>query len=231
MTNRSISITDDHSPAFLLLQQISAQGMLRSTVDRELPSGDPCDFLSSSVKDLERILQGMTLFSWGNEEFLEETCNWEVSWILPGFETSFSSEDARLSILFESGSYSRCSEILVETCNWEVTRNLTRFETRLHHDPPGIFAKERHNLVRILMVSDANKSEFQDTSLQNSGFSQAAFRNSLGSCQDLIEILPGLLQDLNEETWKEWTHRVLIPRPSVYEPNSLPRWTVPYYCR
>ena len=85
-------------------------------------------------------------------------------------------------------------------CNWEVLRNLTRFETRLHHDLSKIFTKERHNLVRILMVSDVNKSEFQDTSLQNSGFSQATFRNMFGSCQGLIEILPGLLQDLIGET-------------------------------
>ena len=50
------------------------------------------------------------------------------------------------------------------------------------------------------MVSDMSKSKFQDYSPQNSGFSQTAFRNSLGSRQDLIEILPGLLQDLNDET-------------------------------
>ena len=50
------------------------------------------------------------------------------------------------------------------------------------------------------MVSDTNKSEFQDTSLQNSGFSHVSFRNSSGSFQGFIGILPGLLQDLNEET-------------------------------
>ena len=114
----------------------------RNLVSRN-PSGDPCDFLSSSVTDLKRILQGIALFPWGNEEFLEETCNWEVSWILTRFETRCCSEDTLLSIPFELGSWSGGTKILEETCNWEVIRNLTRLMTRLYHDPLGFFTEER----------------------------------------------------------------------------------------
>ena len=94
----------------------------------QYPSGDPCDFLSSSVTDLKRILQGTSVFSWGNEEFLEETCNWEVSWILPGFETRFPTGNTQFSIQLKSGSCSRCCGILIETCNWEVVRILPGFQ-------------------------------------------------------------------------------------------------------
>ena len=53
--------------------------------------------------------------------------------------------------------------------------------------------------------------------------------NLPGSYQDAIEILAGSCQDLHERTVKECAHRVLISRPSVYELNSLPGWTVPCY--
>ena len=79
--------------------------------------------------------------------------------------------------------------------------------------------------------SQDNSGYSQDILWIFAGYSQVTVRNTQGSCSGLFEILPGLLQDLNEETWKEWTHRVSISRPSVYEPNSLPRWTVPYDLR
>ena len=81
------------------------------------PSRDPRDFLSSSGMDLGRILQGTALFSWGNEQFLETACNWEVFWILTRFEARCFSEDTLLSIPFESGSWSGGPKILEETCN------------------------------------------------------------------------------------------------------------------
>ena len=125
-----------------------------------IPSGDPCDFFSSSVKDLKRILKGIALFSRGNEEFLEEACNWEVSWILTRFETICCSEDTLLSIPFESGCWSGGPKILEETCNWEVIRNLTRLITRLDHDPRGLFTDERKIPLRILRSPDATISDF-----------------------------------------------------------------------
>ena len=129
---------------------------------KHYPSGDLCDFHSCSVTDLTRILQGTTLFPWGNDEFLEEACNREVPEILSGFVIRFSSEKVQRSILFEPGSYSRCCIILVEACNWEFIENLTRFLTRLNHDPFRFFTEEWHNLLRILMGSESLKSDTQD---------------------------------------------------------------------
>ena len=126
------------------------------------PSRDPCDFRSSSVADLKRILQGNGLFSGGNDEFLDESCNGEVSCILSGFETRFFSEDALLSIRFESGSWSGGPKILNKSCNGEVNSILTRIKTRLHHDPVGFFTEEQRNLLRILMGLDARKTDFLD---------------------------------------------------------------------
>ena len=105
-------------------QNITDGGILSQT---SYPGVDPCDFLSSSVTVLQRILQGNALFPWGNNEFLDKSCNGEVSGILTGFETRFISEDALLSIRFKSGSWSGGPKILHESCNGEVHSILTRF--------------------------------------------------------------------------------------------------------
>ena len=156
---------------------------------RDHPSGDPCDFLSSSVTDLKRILQGNALFSSGNEEFLVESCNGEVSCILPGFETRFSSDVTRLSTQCGSGSWLGSPEILDEACNGEVPWILTRFETRLHHDPAGFITQTRFNLSRILMVPHREKSDFQDQFV-------GPFRILARFLKELIRILSRFDRDL-----------------------------------
>ena len=148
---------------FIITPTRTMRNIVPFTVRRSYPSENLSNFLSCSTGDQERILQGTALFSWGNDEFLLETCNWEVSGILSGFRTRFSSDNRRLSILFESGSWSGSPQILKETCNWEKPKILARFERSLDQDPFRFSLEERRNLFRILMIPDRRKRKSQDS--------------------------------------------------------------------
>ena len=110
-------------------------------------------------------------------------------------------------------------------------RILTRFEIGFYQAPARFYITCETGFYQDLDDSWLKKiSNFHDNFVTYHSTSLAFLESNLpGSYQDAIEILAGSCQDLNDRTEKECAHRVLISRPSVYELNSLPGWTVPCY--
>ena len=162
--------------------------------ERHIPSGDLCDFLSCSVTDLIRILQGTALFSWGNDEFLEEACNGEVPKILQGLETRFSSEKAQLSILFEAGSWLGCSKFLEEACNGEVPKILPGFETRFSSEMVQrsiLFKSGSYSRCSVILVEACNGEVIKNLTRFLTRLHHDPFRFFTEERRNLLRILMG----------------------------------------
>ena len=74
---------------------------------------------------------------------------------------------------------------------------------------PMFFVRERNYpipSVRLRSLQDSRKIEKTIASLENSRLSQFSWGNSRGSRLGLIEMLFGVLQNLDERRWQERTH-------------------------